>query len=122
MGPRLSWVGSRAWEGGLHLGVLTLQGWGCHLAPQVPSLCPNPEGAKPLRHPHGGTRGPRTAWFWGGWCCRGQGQGAGAGPRQEVVCSGPLEEWPSGLLRGPGICGKAPVSQLRWAMSVDMGH
>ena len=50
MGPRLSWVGSRAWEGAPHLGVLTLQWWGCHLAPQIPRLCPNPEGAKPLRH------------------------------------------------------------------------
>lgn len=108
MGPRLSWVGSRAWEGAPHLAVLTLQGWGCHLAPQIPRLCPNPEGAKPLRHPRRGTRGPRTAWFWGGWHCHGQGWGTGADPRQEVVCSGPLEEWPSGLPRGLGVCGKAP--------------
>ena len=109
IGPRLSWVGSRAWEGGPHLGVLTLQGWGRRLAPQIPRLYPNPEGAKPLRHPCGGTWGPRTAWFWGGRHCQGRGWGAGADPRQEVVCSGPLEEWPSGLPRGPGVCGKAPL-------------
>lgn len=107
IGPRLSWVGSRAWEGGPHLGVLTLQGWGCRLAPQIPRLYPNPEGAKPLRHPCGGTWGPRTAWFWGGQHCQGRGWGASADPCQEVVCSGPLEEWPSGLPRGPGVCGKA---------------